>query len=135
MNAPDKDLLDSITVNSAAGVEEAIKAGADVNAPWHRDITPLQRAAAQPLVVEQLLKAGADPNARDHRGHTPLHNAAMIPRETSGPVRLLLDAGADPAARDELGNLPLHYAAAHPAEGRAKAVGYLIHAHDSVQAV
>jgi len=174
MNAADKDLFDSITAKSAVGVRVAIKQGADVNAPWHRDITPLQRAASQPLIVEQLLengadpnladdggatalhaaarhpdstplerhdvmtallKAGADPNAQTHRGETPLHDAGGIPREISGPVRLLLDAGADPAARDQLGNLPLHYAAAHSAEGRAKAVGYLIRAHDSVQAV
>ena len=120
MNAPDKDLFDSITAKSAVGVRHAIKEGADVNARWHRDITPLQRASSQPLIVEQLLKHGANPDLADDGGATALHAAARHPQSTPGDrhdiMTALLKAGADPNARTHRGHTPLHDAATTPQE-------------------
>ena len=131
MNDKDKALFGSIDVRSAYGADQAIEEGADVNARWYRESTPLHHAAGQPLIVRRLLKSGADPNVADDLGRTPLHSAVSGP-ETSGFDRMqvvtsLLNAKADPNARDARGQTPLHDAATIPRE-TATPVRQLLHA-------
>jgi antirestriction protein ArdC/ankyrin repeat protein len=119
-NQKDRELFDSISVQSAYGVGHAIKDGANVNARTYRGLTPLHTAAGQPLVVERLLEREADPNAANDSGRTPLHSAVSDP-ETAPPARrdvltALIKAGADPNARDHQDQTPLHDAATLPRE-------------------
>ena len=120
LNDKDKALFASIDVRSALGAEQAIEQGADVNARWYRESTPLHHAAGQPLIVRRLLKGGADPNVADDLGRTPLHAAVGSP-ETNSADRYevltdLLKAGAGPNARRKTGETPLHDAATIPRE-------------------
>ena len=123
MNDKDKALFDSIQVRSAAGAEEAIKDGADVNARGYRGSTPLHEAASQPLIVRRLLGKRADPNVADDLGRTPLHCAVGSPETTSSDryevLSHLLTAGGDPNARRTTGETPLHDAATIPRETAA----------------
>ena len=120
MNEKDKSLFDSIIVHSAAGVEEDIKEGANVNARDLRHATPLHRASSQPLIVPRLLHHGADPNAIDDLGRTPLHASVGNPEtyryDRMEVMQLLLEAKADPNIADLRGTTPLHDAATIPRE-------------------
>ena len=94
---------------TAEGVAACLKAGADPNAQYEHNLTPLHVAAESNrslAVTEALLKAGADLHARDTWAKTPLHRAAEY-RRNPAVVEVLLKAGADPNARDKDGGTPL----------------------------
>ena len=91
-------------------IRTLVAAGADVNAPTVKGVTPLRRAIELGLrsMCTLLLASGADAVTADKRGITPLHRAA-----TSGDPYIfdrLVKAGADIAARDARGDTPLHRA-------------------------
>jgi ankyrin repeat protein len=100
---------------TVAQVQQAIKAGADVNARDEDGETPLMYAAGyntNPDVLSVLIKAGADLNARDYEGETPLMFAA---ENNTNPdvLSVLIEAGVDVNARDKDGVTPLMLAARH----------------------
>lgn len=117
---PDEQLFKAVKAGEVAGIQEALDAGADVNARRNRERTPLHDAASPAhavsaadsiTVVELLIVCGANVNARDAYQGTPLHRAAHLP----GYVRiaeLLIKHGADVNAKDEKHVTPLHNAAA-----------------------
>lgn len=88
---------------------EAVKAGADVNAPA-QGLTPLMRAALDPSTAaakaEILLKAGADPNARTDTGQRSVLHLAVFGGSLD-LIKMLLAAGADLEALDDYGRTPL----------------------------
>ena len=98
---------------TVAQVQQAIKAGADVNARNEWGSTPLMYAAGfntNPDVLSVLIKAGADVNARNERGWTPLMYAAGF-NTNPDVLSVLIKAGADVNARDNNGETPLMFAA------------------------
>ncbi|HDR8994475.1 TPA: ankyrin repeat domain-containing protein [Burkholderia vietnamiensis] len=87
-------------------VQQAIDAGADVNARDYKGDTALHLAAdADHDSVQHLLDAGANPNLQNERGETPLHLAARS--QSSKSTEALLQAGADPSIRDRDNATPL----------------------------
>lgn len=113
-------------VGNAELIPLLVQAGADVNHPGFRGLTPLHRAAAdfQADKVAALLEAGADVNAKDEDDATALLSAfptnasrlfigvgswvnssyypykrafAEAELDMDRVLRMLLDAGADPA--------------------------------------
>jgi len=93
-------------------IEEAIKAGADVNAKTRSLTTPLMYAAAgnSVEVVNMLIQAGADVNAQDFLHHqTPLMWAGRNNKkhEFLKILNALIKAGADVNAKDRQGATPL----------------------------
>ena len=98
--------------DSVLQINEALEAGADLEARDIEGATPLHWAAAQNShqAVERLIDAGADRHAQDEEGWTPLHFAARY--GSAEAIDRLLDAGADLNARDEQGDTALHKAAA-----------------------
>jgi len=90
-----------------AGIEFALKAGAQVNCRNRREQTPLVFALERargfshsrgprvtPSAVEALLDAGADLTLKDHLGSTAIHHAASIPDPRF--LDLLIARGGDP---------------------------------------
>ena len=100
----------SYDLQSVAGVEVLLAAGADVNA---RDIygrTPLMYAVQYNIYtynITQLLEAGADANAKDEHGCTPLMYAAQFSTRSLKIVQLL-EAGAEIDAEDHYGRGVFH---------------------------
>jgi ankyrin repeat protein len=73
-----------------------LEKGADVNARYFGDITPLHRSASfSPEVVELLVEKGAKIEAGDLSGKTPLHMAAFSGNDrTKGgktPLRIAVE--------------------------------------------
>ena len=89
---------------SVADVRTELDRGADVNAKYISDLTPLHYAAKgnKGPVIALLLDHGADIHAESVGGFTPLHLAA-INNEEPAVVALLLDRGADIRAKDHIG--------------------------------
>ena len=109
-----KNFFELVKTGTLEEVNNAIKAGANVNARDEDGKTPLMYAARDnqnPDVIKVLLEAGADVNASDEFGGTPLMYAA---RDNQNPdvIKVLLKAGADVNARDKYGKTPLMHAAA-----------------------
>ena len=89
-----------------------VNAGASVESPDYRKVTPLMKAAKFDLeIVETLLVAGASIKARDTFGCTALHHAAGSHLAQPEIVSRLILAGGDANALDSAGRTPLHYAA------------------------
>ena len=106
------NFFDLVKTGTLEEVNNAIKAGADINARDKDGKTPLMYAAwnnQNPEVIKVLLEAGADVNARDKNGWTPLMYAAW--NENPDVIKVLLEAGADVNARDKDGRTPLMWAA------------------------
>ena len=94
-SALDQQLWDATRRGDAAGVRAAIGKGANVNARWRYDQTPLFKAAERgdAEIVKILLEHKADPNVRDtFYGATPLYWAAD--KGHTEVVRALINAGA-----------------------------------------
>lgn len=94
--------------STAEGVQQLMKAGANVNAFDDERRTPLHRAAegGKAEVVRALLQNGARVNARGMLDESPLHAAAGHGRPEA--TTELLNAGADPNAKNMSGYTPLH---------------------------
>lgn len=92
--------------------DRLIAAGADVNLPGARGVTPLLAATEQPdpRTARSLIRRGADPNRRDDSGRSALSYAAE--KGALFTADALLAAGADPNSRDAKDNTPLMHAAA-----------------------
>ena len=96
----------------AAGVEQALASGTDINVRDGLGQTPIVVAAlaSQDAVAQVLLSHGADVTARTKKGMTPLHAAAF-----SGDLeilKLLLASGAAINDQDNFAKItPLHAAA------------------------
>ena len=76
------DIFTVASSGTVAQVQQAIKAGADVNARAEYGLSPLMYAAGfntNPDVISVLIKAGADVNARNERGWTALKFAKDNP--------------------------------------------------------
>ena len=73
----DRALFTAVQVESIQAVEQAIAAGADVNAKDDSNITPLLWAInnSHKEIVELLITKGADVNAKTDGGQTPLDSA------------------------------------------------------------
>lgn len=92
---------------SVDGLQQLIKAGADVNAPDEGGRAALHwAAAAPPAVIQALLQAGADVLAGDQYQRTPLHFVSAS--GSAENISLLLQAGADVNARTANDWTPLH---------------------------
>ncbi len=86
-------------------VDLLISAGADVNCPGKRGLTPLFFATEEPYSnAELLLARGADINARGKHGFTVLHYAAKW--GYAGLVEILLDHGARPDVQTDARQTP-----------------------------
>lgn len=136
--SPDRRAVDDALLRAAgsgdkAGIDAALKKGADVNArvvvvvpeaqseeeqadpgDWNEEAggtaLVLAAAAGHTAAVELLLKAGADIDAVDERGWTGLMRAAYFGKTDT--VRLLIASGADVNAREKYaGATALHFAA------------------------
>lgn len=108
-----EDFLRAVILGNEKKVQQAIEAGADVNAKDENGLTPLMAAASNnsnPLVIVELSNAGADANAQNKDGLTPLLLAAV---NNSNPLAALeiIKAGAEVNAKDENGLTPLMAAA------------------------
>jgi hypothetical protein len=90
----DQQLLKAAAGGDLAGVEEALKAGADVEAKGAFNDTALNQASTwgHAEVVKRLLEAGADVENLGGSSMTPIMNAAS--RGHFDVVRLLLQKGA-----------------------------------------
>ena len=98
---------------TAQQVEEAIQAGADVNAKDQKGVTALMNAArwnSDLEVITVLAEAGADVNAKDQKGVTALMNAAGW-NSNFEVITVLIKAGADVNAKDQNGETALIFAA------------------------
>jgi ankyrin repeat protein len=96
---------------SIESIRLLITAGADVNGPDVRGLTPLMSAAEKMSValIKMLLEAGArySINAKDNEGRTALMLAAE--RGHVETIKTLLEAGAAINAKDNMGKTALMY--------------------------
>jgi ankyrin repeat protein len=107
-----KALLDAAASLNVAGVKQAIKDGAyldarcEINnkAALHLAVLTSNKNHDEEKVIELLLKSKACPNVCDSFGRTPLHHAAGIGADTC--VQLLLTHNANPLLHDKQGKTP-----------------------------
>lgn len=110
MSSTREDLLNAIERRDAAGVESALNAGVDPNAPDKLGRPALWRAVGQGGrdIVSHLLTHGADPNRQTEQGNTALMLAAARGDRTL--VDMLIHAGADPDHRNRWDFRPIDWA-------------------------
>ena len=121
----DRALFTAVKVESIQAIEQAIAAGADVNAKEQRDPgwTPLHIATQldHKEIAKLLIINDAYVNAKDNYGLTSLHWAARVGcKETA---ELLIEKGSDLNAKDDADWTPLNTAAY---EGHKEIVELLI---------
>ena len=109
----DRALFTAVKAESIQAIEQAIAAGADVNAKEQRDPgwTPLHIATQldHKEIAKLLIINDAYVNAKDNYGLTSLHWAARVGcKETA---ELLIEKGTDLNAKDDYGSTSLHNAA------------------------
>src|SRR5215831_10799923 len=99
-NSATVQLWDAAILGNLAGVREALRAGATVNAPSDSGPNALALAAlyGHPAVVDELVAAGADVKIPDSSGMTPLMLAAG--QGHTAVVEALSAHGADVNAKD-----------------------------------
>ena len=110
-------LLLSVRIGNTHLIDQLLRYGADINARWGANKTPLSMAILRPVeeinpkMIEFLAKRGADVNEifddEDETITTPLNIAIAINRPDI--VRILLKYGADPNHRDCRERTPLFY--------------------------
>ena len=103
--------------SDAAGIQQLLADGAEVDARADNGETPLMRAARGSNLegMQALLAAGADVNAQDSDGESVLVKAVPFFRWgqkpiSADPVKILVEAGANVNAEDPDGRSPLWHA-------------------------
>ena len=115
-------LIEAVRQGNPAAVKNALRKGADKDAPDPDGLTPLMRAVINAGVpgMRTILDAGANVNAATPEGVTALHIAAFdLPK-----TRLLLERGGNVNAATKAGETPLVIAADRP--GNAELVALLL---------
>jgi len=104
-------------------VKASIAKGANVNATYQNEGTPLHQAVMgnHPDIAAWLLANGANVDSKNQSGGTPLHTAAEQDRLKL--AELLVSHKANPNEKSAFGETPLHLAAS---AGRSNLVAYLI---------
>ena len=104
-------LFKAVKASNASQVNEALEAGANINAKDSDGWTALMRASRNgyKAIVKTLLDKGADVNAKDKEGGTALMWATF--KNRTAIVKILIDKGADVNARDNRGSTALMMAA------------------------
>lgn len=114
IEAAKQKLIEGAKLGNLQLIEEALKAGADINltADEKYQCTALHWASMQghTAAVDLLLSRGAEVNAKDKSDWTPLHQAARNNKH-GDVIQRLIKAGADMNARDKTGASP--YDVAH----------------------
>lgn len=89
-----------------------IQNGADVNALFDKDYTPLMAAADNNNLelAGILLKAGADPHITDGYGNAALWKAVHKYDDDMSIVNLLLQNGGNPFQKNKKGKMPIDMA-------------------------
>ena len=105
-----KSLMHAIENRNYGEIPNIIKSGANVNAEYKEDGSPLHLAShlGDVKTIRTLIALGADVNARNEDGNTPLHLASHIasqPDQTLA-IETLIELGADINARNKLGKTP-----------------------------
>ena len=120
------DIFALVNAGDAAGVEQALAAGVDVNTRDALGQTPIIVAAlaAQDAVASVLVQHGADIMARTEKGMTALHAAAFA--GDAEAMNLLLGKGAQVNDQDNFAHITALHAAAE--ENRLAVVEGLVKA-------
>lgn len=108
----DEELFAASEAGDVRRAEQAIGAGANVNAAGHLKRTPLFAVAFcdQPEMAKLLMANGSQVNVIDINGMSSLHAAVIVGGAET--VKALIAGGADVNIRDTAGRTPLHVAAA-----------------------
>ncbi|MCP4410314.1 MAG: ankyrin repeat domain-containing protein [Gammaproteobacteria bacterium] len=117
-----EELLQAAMDGEAARCQEAIKAGADVNAASETGKTALYWAAraGDTEICRMLIDAGADANASDKDGWIPLH--AAVSRNRTETAKLLINAGIDADTKNSEGLTALDVARLSRQDAVARAI-------------
>lgn len=120
------DIFALVNAGDAAGVEQALAAGVDVNIRDALGQTPMVVAAlaGQDAVAAVLMQHGADIKARTDKGMTALHAAAFAGDLEA--MNLLLGGGAEVNDQDNFAHITALHAAAE--ENRLSVVEGLVKA-------
>ncbi len=123
---PSPDIFAMASAGDAAGVEQALSSGVDVNIRDALGQTPIVVAAlaGQDAVAAILLQHGADVKARTAKGMTALHAAAFA--GDLAAMNLLLASGAEVNDQDNFAHITALHAAAE--ENRLSVVEGLVKA-------
>ena len=97
------DMLALVAEGDHAGLDAALRAGADPNTADRWGVTALTQAAARGDLesVKLLLSGGAAPDQASDAGNTPLMAASA--RGHLEVIQALLDRGADPVGTNKWG--------------------------------
>lgn len=112
LGAGDAELFAAVAERDLPRLEQALGAGANLNATGALKRTPLFVAVFcdDPQLVKRLLENGARHDVIDSNGMAPLHAAVIV--GSAETAKMLIVSGADINVRDAAGRTPLHVAAA-----------------------
>jgi ankyrin repeat protein len=115
MNKPSESFISTnlvlyIRTNQIDSIREEMDNGADINAKYANDWTPIHYAIREnnPKILQLLIDNGADINAQNIDGNTPLIIATMTRNLNS--IKTLIKHNANPNLKNKHDKMAIDYA-------------------------